>query len=74
LIPRLEKLDELLHDNNTEAAEYTEELVKHTKNTAFAAQAEELKYYVDRYDFERAIDSFDQLFKSFWEDVKDGRT
>ena len=55
LKPILDKLEKLLRDNNMDAVECIEEIVRESKDTAFAEKVAELKAYVDLYDFEGGL-------------------
>ena len=63
LKPILAKLEKLLRDNDMDAAECVEEIVRQAKNTAFAEKAAELKDYVDQYNFEGALGTLNELLK-----------
>jgi len=59
--PILNKLEKLLQDNNVDAVECIEEIVRDTKNTAFFEKTVEMKDYVDRYDFEGAVGILNEI-------------
>jgi len=59
--PILNKLEKLLQDNNMDAVECIEEIVRDTKNTAFAEKTAEMKDYVDQYNFEGAVGILNEI-------------
>ncbi len=73
LKPILDKLGKLLHDNDMDAVECVEEIVRQTKNTSFSKKAAEMKDYVDQYDFEGALSIFNETLNGIGEVSDDGK-
>ena len=64
LIPILNKLEKLLHDNDMDSAECVEEIVRQTKNTVFSEKTTKMKNYVEQFDFEGALSILDEILNS----------
>jgi len=62
--PILDKFRKLLLDNNMDAVECIEKIVRDTKNTAFAEKTAEMRNYVVQYDFEGAVDILNEILHS----------
>lgn len=69
----LNKLQELLLDNNIDAVECVEEVVRELKDTAFGEKITAIKDNVNQYNFEDALVILNEILYSIGEESKDGK-
>ncbi|MBK5244613.1 MAG: response regulator [Eubacteriaceae bacterium] len=67
LKPILDKLKKLLLDNNMDAVEYVEKIVRLAKSTPFSEKATEMKGYAEQYDFEGALGILKEILNNIGE-------
>jgi len=71
LKPVIEKLGKLLCENDIDSIGYVEEFIKHIGNTFYAEKAAKIKDYINRYNFEDALDILQEISDSIGEVSKD---
>src|SRR5665648_143217 len=67
LKPILDKLEKLLLDNNMDAVEYAEKIVRLAKSTPFSEKVTEMKGYAEQYDFEGALGILNEILNNVGE-------
>ena len=71
LNPILRKLKNLLLDKNLDAVDCVEEIVIQAKSTALADITENMKDYVDQYDFDVALGILDEILDHIRQELQD---